>query len=332
MTWALAALSLTLAAPSSGAEISTVRRGDLVVRVKVSGTVVPDDIFRLKSTIEGRVESVPASSNTWRGADQALAFLVHKELAAMLDSKGSQSQELLEDRWQRMYRPTPIRCPGTCFVLKVYAKAGSWVKPQAVLFEAAGTLQMVARVRPEDAHWVQDGQMLTFWSLKDPKKTYQGRVNRYILDLQGGKFEPGGTFTLDLSPSRYFDPGTEWEGELVVAEKKGVLMVPTAALIRHGDSVYLPVRVSTGLTTATITQIASGVAERHEFLILDDAQLKGSERHKQVVDRAALERRRRAVSNGGASAPADEEDARPQDSQPASADETNYGDDPYGDP
>lgn len=332
MTWALAALSLAFAAPSSGAEVSAVRRGDLVVRVKVSGTVVPDDIFRLKSTIEGRIESVNASSYTWRGADQILAFLAHKELAAMIDSKGSQTQELLEDRWQRVYRPTPLRCPDTCFVLKVYARAGAWVKPQAVLFEAAAKLKMVARVRPEDAHWVKDGQMLTFWSLKDPKKTYQGRVNRYILDVQGEKVEPGGTFTLDLGPSRYFDPGTEWEGEIVAAERKDVLTVPTAALIRYGDGVYLPIRVSTGVTTATLTQITAGIGERHELLVIDDAQLKDAERHRQAVDHAALERRREELYKNGTGAPVDEEDAGPKRRQPATVDEKDYGDDPYGDP
>lgn len=326
----LAALSFALPSPSRCAEVAAVRRGDLVVRIKVAGTVVPDDVLRLKSTIEGRVESVLASSDTWRGAGQPLAFLSNKELAAMIDAKGSQTREILEDRWQRVYRPTPLRCPDDCFVLKVYAKAKSWVKPQAVLFEVA-RLKLVARVRPEDAHWVQDGQMLTFWPLKDPKKTYQGRVARYVLDVQGEKVDPGASFTLDLGPARYFDPGTEWEGEITALERKNVLTVPTAALIRHGDAAYLPIRVSTGVTTPALTEIASGTEERHEFLILDDAQLKGSARHRQTVDRDALERRREALSRNGPDAPADEEDARPR-RRPAATDEKDYADDPYGEP
>jgi len=267
-----------------------------------------------------------------RGADQTLAFLAHKELAAMIDSKGSQTQELLEDRWERVYRPTPLRCPDTCFILKVYAKARAWVKPQAVLFEAASKLKMVARVRPEDAHWVKDGQLLTFWSLKDPKKTYQGRVTRYILDVQGEKVDPGGTFTLDLSPTRYFDPGTEWEGEITAAERKDVLTVPTAALISYGDAVYLPVRVSTGVTTATLTQITAGIGERHELLVIDDAQLKDAERHRRTVDRAALERRREELYKNGTGAPPEEEETRPKRRQPTTVDEKDYGDDPYGAP
>ena len=88
-----------------------VHRGDLVVHIKVSGTVVPEDVFRLKSTIAGRIESINPSSFSWRGADEPLAMLAHKELAAMIDARGGQDQSIMEDRWDRVYRPTPIRCP-----------------------------------------------------------------------------------------------------------------------------------------------------------------------------------------------------------------------------
>ncbi len=288
MRSALAALLLASAVPALGAQADSVRRGDLIIRVKVTGTVVPDDIFRLKSTIDGRVESVNTSSFTWRGADEPLAMLAHRELAAMIDARGSQNEGFMEDRWSRVYRPTPVRCPDTCFVLKVFAAAHAWVKPQAVLFEAARSLKMVGRVRPEDAPLIHDGLALTFWAVKDPKRKLTGRVARFILDIQGEKADPGGTFTLYMTPDRYLDPGTEWEGEIIPLQKTDVLMVPTAALIQHDGRTYLPVRVSTGVTSTEFTQITAGVEEKREILVLDDAQLHGAPRHARTVDRAAL--------------------------------------------
>ena len=50
----------------------------------------------------------------------------------MLDSKGSQNVDILEDRWQRVYRPTAARCPDTCFILKNFLKPKTWVKPESV--------------------------------------------------------------------------------------------------------------------------------------------------------------------------------------------------------
>jgi hypothetical protein len=330
----LATLLLAAAVPSLGATPGAVRRGDLIIRVHVTGTVVPDDVFRLKSTIEGRVENVNTSSFTWRGSDEPLAMLAYKELAAMIDARGTQHQEVLEDRWSRVYRPTPVRCPDTCYVLKVYAKARTWVKPQAVLFEAASKLKMVGRVRPEDAALIRDGMSLSFWPVDNPKRRLTGKVTNFILDIQGEKVEPGATFTMYMTPDRYFDPGTEWEGEIVPFQKNDVLMVPTAALISHDGMTYLPVRVSTGATSTEFTQITAGIEEKREILTLDDAALHGAARHAKTVDRAALEERKREIDGKtapqGEAAPATGEP--PRERQPAALDDKDYGgEDPYGD-
>lgn len=344
MRRALAALLLLGASRSFGATPGAVRRGTLEVRVHVTGTVVPEDVFRLKSTIDGRIEEINASSFTWHGADQPLAMLVRRELAAILDARGQQDQGLVEDRWQRVYRPTPVRCPDTCFVLKVYARPHAWIKPQAVMFEAARKLAMVARVRPEDVPLIRDGMELTFWSVKDPRKKLKGRVTRYILDIQGQNVDPGASFTLYMTPDRYFDPGTDWEGEIIPSRKSDVLIVPTAALIRSGGAVYLPVRVATGTTTQEFTQITAGAEDKREFLQLDDSQLGGAERYRQPVDREAVEKRRREIAAEAAAAdnpapertaapaPAPDADKAPASRQPSSLDDKDYGgDDPYGD-
>jgi hypothetical protein len=326
-TLLLAALPAFAAAPGS------VRRGDLIVRVKVTGTVVPDDVFRLKSTIEGRLENVSASTGAWRRGDETLAQLANKELAAMIDAKGTQNNDVMEDRWSTVFRPTPVRCPDSCYLLKVYAKAHAWVKPQAVLFEAASKLKLVGRVRPEDAPLIRDGMLLTFWAVKDPKRTLTGRVTRLVLDVQGEKVEPGATFTLDMTAGRYLDPGTEWEGEIIPLRRNNVLIVPTASLIVDHGVAYLPVRVSTGVTTPEFTEITAGVDEKRDILILNDSELLGTERHKQSVDSAAFEQRRReAAADAAPRRPAAEPDEKtPPEKQPGTLDDKSYGgEDPYG--
>jgi macrolide-specific efflux system membrane fusion protein len=341
MTIRLAALLLASALPALGAATGTVRRGDLIVRVKVTGTVVTDDVFRLKSTIEGRVENVNVSSGSWRGAGENLAQLANKELAAMIDAKGTQDQDHLEDRWSTVFQPTPVRCPVSCYVLKVFAKAHSWVKPQAVLLEAASKLKLIGRVRPEDAPLLRDGMILTFWAVKDPKRKLTGRITRLILDIQGERVEPGATFTLDLTPDRYFDPGTDWEGEIIPLRKSNVLIVPTAALIVNDGVAYLPIRVSTGTTTPELTEITAGIDENHQILILDDSELHGTVRHKQTIDSATFEPHRyeqraappeKPAATGLPAVPAAGTDEKaPPEKQPATLDDKSYGgEDPYG--
>lgn len=341
---------VSLAAAANAAMPVEVKRGNLEINIKATGTVVPDGVFRIKSPIEGRVESVLTSTFVWRGADQPLALLANRKLAAILDAKGTENADILEDRWRRFYPPTRARCPDACFVLKNFLKPKTWVKPESVMFEAAAALKLVGRVRPEDVHWIRDGQEIVFWAVKDPKRVLRGRVARLRLDIQGAKAEPGATFTLTLSPARYLDPGAEWEGRILALSKKGVLYVPTDALIRRGDDVYLPVRVSTGITTRGLTEVAAGIEEKRGALILDEAELHDAKRYDEEADLEARRRRARDLRDTQASVldigsdpvpapdpppdPSPDPVRRPSRRAPVidGVDDTDYGEDPYAEP
>ncbi|MBI4060810.1 MAG: efflux RND transporter periplasmic adaptor subunit [Elusimicrobia bacterium] len=321
------------AAVAGAATPAEVERGDLEIVVKASGTVVADGVFLIKSAIEGRVESVPASTYAWHKADQTLAWLAHRELAAMIDSKGSQDVGILEDRWQRVFRPAPARCRDTCFILKSFLKLKTWIKPESPMFEAASTLKLVGRVRPEDAYWIRDGQELVFWPLADPRRVLRGRVAQYRLDRRDAKDSaPGGAFTLIMPPDRSLVPGTAWEGRIIPLSRKGALHVPTGALIRRGEDTYLTVRVSTGITTRGRTEVTSGVQEGRGILILGDSQLSGAQRYAPEDDHEALrlrarERRDAEAWDEGRPAP-----AKRRDKHAEVIDNADYGEDPYAEP
>jgi hypothetical protein len=256
-----------------------VRRGDLQVRVNLEGTVVVDDIIRLRAAVDGRVEDLNISTGSWFPPGQTLGHLANKEMAAILDSHNTTEPGVMEDRWRKVYEPTPISCPSDCYVLRVFIKNKEWLKPKALLFEAAQKITMVGRVRPEDVGWIKDGMDFQYWRADDPSKKYKSRIAGFVLDIQGEKAEPGGSFTLKMSPSHYFEPDTRWEGVIVPLVKPNVLVVPTGAIIDYNGTAYLPIKVSTGMTTRELTEITAGVQEKQDILVLDDAALKGAMRH-----------------------------------------------------
>ncbi len=281
----LAALALW-PLPSRGQQPLQVKRGQLQIKVRLDGTVVivAEGVIRLRAAVEGRVEDLDVSTGTWYEAGKTMGHLANKEMAAILDSHNTTEQGVMEDRWKMVYQPTPISCPDDCYVLRVFAKNKDWLKPKGLLVEAATRINLVGRVRPEDARWIHDGQDFEFWSVDDPTQKFKGRIANYVLDLQGNKYNPGGTFTIALSASRYLDPGTQWEGLTIPMTKTGVLVVPTDAVIEYDGVSYLPVRVSTGLTTNELTEITAGVRDKEDILLLDDAALKGAARHKMSPD------------------------------------------------
>lgn len=259
-------------AASSGTTKGVVDRGVLRVLLETQGTVRVENVFRIKATVDGRIERVDARPLTWYGPGQSMGFLLTRELAAMMDARSTTPPEIIEDRWRKVFQPTPIVCREDCFVLRVFARPQAWVQPEAHLVEAAGRLVLVGRVRPGDSHWVQSGQLVTFWAKNDPGRRQQVRVEKFVLDVQGDKVGPGGTFTAVLSPGVYLNPDTEWEGLIEALVKKDVLRVPTDALLRYGDEFYLPVRVWPGITTYDLTEITAGTSEGAQFLYLDNAR------------------------------------------------------------
>ncbi|HAH08416.1 MAG TPA: hypothetical protein DCM05_18130 [Elusimicrobia bacterium] len=250
-------------------KVGEVRRGPFRAVVRAQGTVVAEELSHIDSTIEGRIEMVDAAPGDWKDEDDDLATLATLELAAMLDAKSSNSAGIIKDRWQKVFKPNSVRCSARCYVTKAFAKPKKVVKPGAVLFEVAKKLRLIGRIRAGDAKWIREGQLLTFWDARKPGDKRQARVEKLFLDVQGQKVSPGASFSVLLSPKLFLPPGTEWEGEIVVSDKKSTLKVPTSALLRHGDEVFLPVRVSTGITTYEETEILSGVSERARFLLLD---------------------------------------------------------------
>ncbi|MFA5140828.1 MAG: hypothetical protein WC728_16500 [Elusimicrobiota bacterium] len=271
--------------PSAPAEktdtskVSEISRGVIRVLVHTDGTVRAEDVFRLHSTIEGRVEQIDVSSFTWVRRNRPLLHVLPKEMAAIMDTKAPTPGQIIEERWERYYKPKPVDCASECFILKIFAREKTWVQPQTLLVEAARKLRLIGRIRPGESQWIKKGQLITFWAKAAPKERHQSRVDSFKLDIQGQRVDPGGTLTVLLNRGRYLDPGTEWEGYVTAVEKRDALRVPTGALIIHDGQAFLPIRVSTGITTREITEIVSGLPDHAKVLQFPASVPECADRH-----------------------------------------------------
>ena len=101
---ALLAAALSAAGASAEPQPMQVRSGDVVISVKLTGTVVAHDLFRIKATIPGRVEDVASSTFTWVEPGKVLGTLANKEMAAIFDSRTTTEKEVVEERWKKTQR------------------------------------------------------------------------------------------------------------------------------------------------------------------------------------------------------------------------------------
>ncbi|MFA6030335.1 MAG: efflux RND transporter periplasmic adaptor subunit [Elusimicrobiota bacterium] len=269
----LLVLWTVLAAPAAAQQVGELRRGPLRAVVRVRGTVSAEELLRLNAPIDGRVEEILVSSGTWVEPKTDLARMLSREMAAMKDSQGSISEQIMQDRWGKTYRPNAVNCPVRCYVTRVFARPKTVVPSGTALVEAARKLRLLGHVRPGDMAFVRKGQLIDFWDPRRPSRRLQARVEDVRFDVAGQKVAPGGSVTALLEYGYALEPGTSWEGEIVTQERADALRVPTGALIRFGDELFLPVRVSTGITTYEATEITGGASDRQRFLILDPSKI-----------------------------------------------------------
>ncbi|MBI4676196.1 MAG: efflux RND transporter periplasmic adaptor subunit [Elusimicrobia bacterium] len=263
---------------ASAQQVAVVRQTNLDSKVRAWGTVAPVDVFRLKSVIEGRIEAVMVSSGSWGDEKTPLGLMSSKELAAIIDARGTTPEEIVQTRWQKVYKPTRILCPSDCFVLKSFVKARQRVQPNALLFEAAKSLRLSGQVDPSAAKFVRYGQRLEFWPAADPASKMEGAIVNYAAPEPGAA--GGGTFSLELSAQRNLLPGTKWEGWVSVATKRKVLTVPTAAVLSHRGRTYVPVEVVVGATNGDLTEVVSGAAHGASVLVITPSKGACADRYK----------------------------------------------------
>ena len=89
---------------------ATVKRGDIEMRVTSTAVVQPRNRLEIKPPIAGRIEQVLVREGQTVDKGQVLGWMSSTERAALLDAARTRGPEELQ-RWEELYRPTPIVAP-----------------------------------------------------------------------------------------------------------------------------------------------------------------------------------------------------------------------------
>ena len=232
-------------------EILLVDEHTLAVRIKASGTVATEEVFRLRSAGDGRIETVDVSSGQWAPGSSTLATMADADMSALMDSRSTTPKSILKARWHPIYQAAPIECRKDCFILKVYVSPQETVKAHAVLFEAARRLVMSGRIIGDSSRFARDGQILAFWPKDHPE-------SRRTIELSNYKAPPEeetssaaleGVFSRAMPETNWLAPGTSWEGTIIADSFQDPLAGPGGSLVCMGEEAFFAVSIPTGKMT-----------------------------------------------------------------------------------
>lgn len=254
-----AALAVLLATSAAAQTPIVVQRGTIAIYAPISGVVVPAEETVITAKKDGRIEALPVASLTPFKKHALLALESSPDLAAIIDANATTPEEVVEQRWQSLYKPMKVRAPFDGFLLDTKVGLKEMVKAGEPLFTVTRELVFQASVPLQDTTGMASGKTAWLWRPSNPELKMAARV---LQILPGNPTPDQAQVRIELLPAPDIAaplPGTLLDGEVSVAEHRDVVTVPSAAIRRSQGRSFVYVQVSEGLTDGTNTEITSGL-------------------------------------------------------------------------
>ncbi len=263
-----------------------VSRGDLSVAVTATGTVKPYNRVEIKAPIPGRIEEVLVHEGENVKLGQVLAWMSSVERAALLDAARSQGEAAVK-RWQEAYKAAPLLAPLDGMIIVRSVEPGQTVTTIDPVVVLSDRLIVEALVDETDLSMIKLGQRTEIRLDAYPQEVFEGKVDHITFE---SKLENNvNVYAIDILPEKVpesFRSGMTANVIFIVKEKKGVLLVPSEAVVewpkglrKPEDAVFAvykktfggkpgPVPVKVGESDGRMTEITEGLKERTEVVIV----------------------------------------------------------------
>ena len=267
-----------------------VQKGDLEVKVTATGTVKPYNRVEIKPPIPGRVEEVLVREGDVVKKGQVLAQMSSSERAALLDAARARGAETMK-RWEEAYKMAPLLAPldGTIIVRAV--EPGQTVTTADPVVVLSDRLIVEALVDETDLALIELAQKTAIQLDAYPKEVFWGKVDHIMYESK--LTNNVNVYAVDILPEQVppaFRSGMTANVTFIVKEKKGVLLVPSEAVVEWPKKVrkpkdaqfavygktfsgkLVPLAIRIGDSDGRMTEIVQGLKEGKEIQIVQKRQ------------------------------------------------------------
>lgn len=242
--------------------------GTLSMSIDATGTVSPKNRLEIKSPIAGRIEEILVKEGEDVKKGAILAWTSSTERAALLDAVRTKGKEEL-DRWEDLYRPTPVIAPINGTLILKGMETGQSFSGTDVLFTMADYLIVKANVDETDIAQVANKQKAIILLDAYPQNEIRGSVTHVAFDSTTTNNVT--SYSVDVLPDEvpsFMRSGMTANITIVVQATESVITVPqsaiiddegsSAVLIKNKDS-YIPKRVTLGNSNGREIEVKEGL-------------------------------------------------------------------------
>jgi len=247
------------------------QRGTIAIEFRETGTVNPRNRLEIKPQLAGRLEEILVSEGQKVKKGEILAWMSSTDRAALLDvarSKGPQEYQ----KWQDVYKPTPIISPIDGFIIARNKEPGQSVNVGDVILVIADELIVEAQIDETDLRYIKIGQKVKLQLDAYPGEQTTGVVEHiaYEADTVNNVV----IYLVKIRPDRvlpYFRAGMTATIEVIASKKDNALLIPSEAIIEKNNKKFVLVKqknsrpemreINIGITNGKQTEIVSGISD-----------------------------------------------------------------------
>jgi macrolide-specific efflux system membrane fusion protein len=258
---------------------------DIRMEFRVAGGVMARNMIPIKSPVPGRIEAILVNEGNSVKKGNTVFWISSSERAAMIDAARAIGESEL-NRWQEIYKPTPVVAPMDGFIIRREKEPGQSIQVQDAVLRMADDLIVGVNIDETDFRYIKIGSKVNMFLDAYPEQYFEGIIEHISYDSQN--LQNVIVYEVKIKPLKkpeVFRSGMTVTTIITADSKDGVLSIPNVfisdkdekkiVIIKTGNTKnreFKTVEVKTGISNGKYTEILSGLAPNETVVLIKQSK------------------------------------------------------------
>ncbi|MDR1942520.1 MAG: efflux RND transporter periplasmic adaptor subunit [Endomicrobium sp.] len=255
---------------------------DLRMEFRVAGGVTARNMIPIKSPVPGRIEEILVKEGDAIKRGQVIFWVSSSERAAMIDAARAIGESEFQ-RWQEIYRPTPVVAPMNGFIIRREKEPGQTITQAEAVLRMADDLIISVNIDETDFRYIKIGNKVNMFLDAYPNQYFEGIIEHISYD--SANINNVIVYEVKIRPLKkpeVFRSGMTATTVITAESKDGALSIPNVFITENDGKKTVKVKtensrnrefktreVKLGVSDGKYTEILSGLNPDETVVLLD---------------------------------------------------------------
>jgi len=239
----------------------TLKPRDLRIEFREVGWIYPRSRVEIKSPFSGIIERICVNECEAVKKGQTVVWMSSSEKVAIIDSATAVNKAEYE-KWQDIYKSTPVIAHMNGFVLQRYKKPGQTVNSGEVILAIADDLIVYANIHETDLRHIKIGNEISMYLDAYPGLEFRGTIEHVSYEAEF--INNVAVYEVRIKPVKrleIFRSGMSVTVTIPIAYKKDALSIPIDFITEKGQAQLVTVKTGDRRKPFDIREVRTGMSD-----------------------------------------------------------------------